>query len=84
MKDYYALLGVEPSADEVAISTAWKALDERHHADCFRGLSKEENERFYDVMEAYNILSNLAHRKAYDELWAVNKESEFPLPRRWK
>lgn len=76
MKDYYAILGVVPTAEDVVIRAAWKALAQRYHPDRFTGNSAEAHARMAEINEAYNILSNSEHRKAYDKQRG-GKESSF-------
>ena len=67
-KDYYAILGVEPSAGEAEIKTAYRRLARKYHPD----LSKEKGaeERFKAINEAYEALRDPEKRKAYDQLRA--------------
>jgi len=76
MKDYYAILGVVPSAEDVVIRAAWKALVHRYHPDRFAGDVAKANTRIVEINEAYNALSNPAQRKAYDKS-REGKESNF-------
>jgi curved DNA-binding protein len=65
-KDYYKILGVEPSADEKAIKAAYRKLARKYHPD----VSKEPNAEahFKEANEAYDALSNPEKRAEYDEL----------------
>ncbi|GHD66667.1 cytochrome c biogenesis protein [Luteimonas padinae] len=67
-KDYYAILGVEPSAGDAEIKTAYRRLARRYHPD----VSKESDaeDRFKAVNEAYEALRDPERRKAYDQLRA--------------
>lgn len=67
-KDYYGVLGVEPSAGEAEIKTAYRRLARKYHPD----VSKEKGaeEKFKAVNEAYEALRDPAKRKAYDQLRA--------------
>lgn len=76
MKDYYAILGVVPSAEDVVIRAAWKALAQRYHPDRFAGDAAKANARMAEINEAYNILSDPVQRKAYDKS-RVGKEGDF-------
>ncbi len=65
-KDYYLALGVEPTADDKTIKTAYRKLARLYHPD----VSKQENaeEKFKEVAEAYEVLHNSEKRAEYDEL----------------
>ncbi|MGE5139705.1 MAG: DnaJ C-terminal domain-containing protein, partial [Rudaea sp.] len=66
-KDYYKILGVSPDADENAIKTTYRKLARQLHPDVNPG-DKEAGEKFKEVNEAYQVLSNPEQRKKYDEL----------------
>jgi hypothetical protein len=70
LPDYYAVLQVAPQADFMAIRQAYRNLAMTHHPD--RGGSHEQMLR---INEAWNILSNLESRAAYDRARASNAES---------
>lgn len=76
MKDYYAILGILPSAEDVVIRAAWKALAQRYHPDRFPGNIAEANIRMADINEAYNVLSDPVRRSVYDESRG-KKERDF-------
>ena len=61
---YYAVLGVPPDADAAEIRRAFRSLARRYHPDAGAGASPE---RFRQVVEAYETLSDPARRTAYDE-----------------
>jgi DnaJ-class molecular chaperone len=63
-KDYYKTLGVERTADDKAIKTAYRRLARKHHPDVNRGNA----ERFKEISEAYTVLSDPEKRKRYDAL----------------
>jgi curved DNA-binding protein len=67
-KDYYGILGVEPSAGEAEIKTAYRRLARKYHPD----VSKEKGaeEKFKAVNEAYEALRDPQKRQAYDQLRA--------------
>jgi curved DNA-binding protein len=66
-KDYYAVLGVEPGADDKAIKQAYRSLARKYHPDVKPG-DKQAEERFKEINEAYQALGDPERRKKYDEL----------------
>ena len=67
-KDYYGILGVEPSAGDAEIKTAYRRLARKYHPDVSKEAGGEE--KFKGVNEAYEALRDPAKRKAYDQLRA--------------
>jgi curved DNA-binding protein CbpA len=76
MKDYYAILGVVYSAEDVVIRAAWKALAQRYHPDRCEGGKAEANAKMVEINEAYSVLSDPIKRKAYDDSRGA-KERDF-------
>ncbi|MDW8148258.1 MAG: J domain-containing protein [Roseiflexaceae bacterium] len=66
-KDYYAILGVPPDADEQTIKKAYRKLARQYHPDVNPGDKKAE-ERFKEINEAYEALSDPERRRKYDQL----------------
>jgi curved DNA-binding protein len=66
-KDYYAALGVAPEADDQAIKQAYRKLARQYHPDVNPG-DKQAEERFKEINEAYQALSDPERRRKYDEL----------------
>lgn len=65
-KDYYRILGVDRKADEKAIKSAYRKLARKHHPDVAKG--KENEEKFKEISEAYDVLSDPEKRRRYDTL----------------
>ena len=65
-KDYYRILGVERSADEKTIKSAYRKLARKHHPDVAKG--KDDGQRFREITEAYEVLSDPEKRRRYDTL----------------
>ena len=64
--DYYTVLGVDPSADDKAIKTAYRKLARKYHPDVSKLPGTEE--KFKQVAEAYEILHSTEKRAEYDAL----------------
>jgi len=67
-KDYYAILGVHPTAEIAVIEAAYKALAKRYHPDVSQDNPEEAHRRMQEINEAYEVLSNTTKRKEYDDL----------------
>src|ERR1700719_1203141 len=68
-RDYYKTLGVERGASQAEIKSAYRKLARKHHPDVNPN-NKESETRFKQINEAYQVLSDPAKRKKYDELGA--------------
>jgi curved DNA-binding protein len=66
-KDYYKILGVERNASKDEIKRAYRKLALKTHPDHNPGDKKAE-ERFKEINEAYQVLSDLEKRSRYDQL----------------
>jgi len=66
MVDYYAVLGVHPSAEDIVIRAAYKALAQRYHPDRFAGSKDEAHRRMSDLAKAYEVLADPLRRPKYD------------------
>ena len=66
-KDYYALLGIKKTATADDIRKAFRKLARKHHPDVNPGDKKAE-EKFKEISEANDVLSDEKKRKVYDAL----------------
>jgi curved DNA-binding protein len=66
-KDYYQILGVSRSASADEIKSAYRKLAMQYHPDRNPG-DKQAEERFKEINEAYQVLSDAQKRSRYDQL----------------
>lgn len=64
-KDYYSILGLDKNASQEDIKKAYRKLAKKYHPDTNPG-NKQAEEKFKDVNEAYEVLSDPEKRKKYD------------------
>ena len=64
-KDYYNILGVDKTADDKQIKSAYRKLSLKFHPDKNPG-NKEAEEKFKEINEAYEVLSDEEKRSTYD------------------
>ena len=67
MRDLYEVLGVSKSASQDEIKKAYRKLARKHHPDSNPG-DAEAEERFKELQDAYDVLSDPDKRKQYDQL----------------
>ena len=72
-KDYYKILGVEKKATEKEIRQAYRKLARKYHPDVNPGDTSAE-EKFKEINEANEVLSDPEKRKKYDELSAYYQQ----------
>jgi molecular chaperone DnaJ len=75
-KDYYAILGVNKKADAAEIKKKYRSLARELHPDKTKGDKKLED-RFKEVSEAYEILSDDKKRSEYDQAREAFKSGAF-------
>src|ERR1700748_3624241 len=69
-KDYYKALGVSKTAKPAEIKAAYRKLARKYHPDANKGDAAAE-ERFKEISEAYDVLSDEKTRREYDEARAL-------------
>ncbi len=67
-KDYYKILGVERDATEAKIKSAYRKLARQYHPDVNK--SPDAVQKFKDINEAYEVLSDKEKKSRYDSLGA--------------
>src|SRR2546430_6781540 len=86
VRDYYEVLGVSRGASQKEISSAFRKLARKHHPDVNKG-DKQAEERFKELTNAHEVLSDPQKRKYYDRFgqdWqaaqAASVSPEGPAP----
>ncbi len=74
-KDYYKVLGVSKDASNDEVKKAFRKLARKYHPDVNPGDKKAE-EKFKEINEAYEVLSDAEKRKKYDTL-GPNWQEQF-------
>ncbi len=77
-KDYYEILGLTRTATEKEIKAAYRKLAKKYHPDVNK--AADASEKFKDVNEAYEVLSDPQKRQRYDSLgssWQSGSDFDF-------
>src|SRR4030081_4158192 len=85
-KDYYEVLGIKRGAADDEIKRAYRKLARKFHPDLNPG-DKTSEERFKELQEAYDVLSEAENRKLYDqygENWRAVKAGAGVPPPGWE
>src|SRR4029079_16757439 len=78
-KDYYNILGVKKDAKADEIKKAYRRLARKHHPDVNPN-DKASQEKFKEVQEAYDILSDEKKRKVFDRFGYYNDNLDPDSP----
>jgi curved DNA-binding protein len=82
-RDYYETLGVSKTATEDEIRSAFRKLARKYHPDVAKD-KKSAEEKFKQINEAYEVLSDPEKRRKYDQLGANwNQPGGFQPPPDW-
>ena len=79
MKDYYEVLGIDRNASKDEIKRAYHRLAHKFHPDKKGG----DEQKFKEVNEAYQVLSNEQKRKQYDQFGNVSGTGQGPGTAGW-
>ncbi len=84
-RDYYETLGVSKTASEDEVKSAFRKLARKYHPDMAKPKDKATaEEKFKQINEAYEVLSDPEKRKKYDQLGANwNQPGGFQPPPGW-
>ena len=84
-RDYYETLGVSKTASDDEIKSAFRKLARKYHPDVAKAKDKATaEEKFKQINEAYEVLSDPEKRKKYDQLGANwNQPGGFQPPPGW-
>ena len=66
-RDYYEILGLKKGATEREIKSAYRKLALKWHPDKNQDKKKEAEEKFKEINEAYQVLSDSKKKQAYDQ-----------------
>ena len=66
MADYYKILGITMDSNQLQIRRAFRELALKHHPDKNKN-SEESKQKFMEIVQAYEILSDETSRKRYDD-----------------
>ncbi|HJT86112.1 MAG TPA: DnaJ domain-containing protein [Nitrososphaeraceae archaeon] len=69
MSDYYKILGITMESNQLQIRKAFRELALKHHPDKNKN-SEESKQKFMEIVQAYEILSDETSRKRYDDTLA--------------
>ena len=75
-KDFYSVLGVDKDVSEADLKKTYRKLARKYHPDSNPG-DKVAEEKFKEIAEAYDVLSDANSRKEYDQIRAMGAGARF-------
>ena len=75
-RDYYEVLGIGKNATDAEIKSAYRKLAKKYHPDLNPG-NKEAEEKFKEVNEAYEVLSDETKKAKYDQFGFAGVDPNF-------
>lgn len=81
-QDYYKILGVEKTSSQEEVQRAYRKLARKYHPDVNK--SREAEEQFKSINEAYEVLKDPEKRKRYDTFGQYWQEGGFQPPPEWE
>lgn len=75
-QDYYKVLGIDRNADDKTIKKAYRKMAKKYHPDMNPGDAVAE-QKFKEITEAYNVLSDSEKKKLYDQFGHAAFEEGF-------
>ena len=77
-RDYYEVLGIDKTASDAAIKKAYRKLAKKYHPDSNPG-DKAAEQKFKEVTEDYNVLSDAEKKKLYDQFGHAGLDENGPF-----
>jgi DnaJ-class molecular chaperone len=73
LSDYYKILGIQKNSNQIQIRKAFRELALKYHPDKNKN-SEESNQKFMEIVQAYEVLSDERARKRYDDNIFTNEK----------
>lgn len=80
MKNYYQVLGIDKGANQEEIKRAFRRMASLYHPDHNPQDPKEAEEKFKEINQAYEVLSDEAKRRQYDRLIHQRRSQRREVP----